>query len=113
MLREVHQYRLFPGKWTLVIPALVLFGAFAQAANAAKVYLDTVVGFQGKFKPGHWTPLHITVENKGTAIQGMLQIDVSGGSLYKKNQDTVSYIKPLALPRNSRKRYSFSFMPSG
>ena len=100
MTRPTAQFYLFLLILLFVLPSVDL------TANS-DIQLDILIGFNGIFKPGHWTPLVVTVENIGKSIRGLLQLDVSRGSEYRGDFSTTSYTRFLELPSNSRKRYSF------
>jgi hypothetical protein len=63
---------------TVLLP--VLFLLMFQGGHLSwqsSLGLDILVGFNGLFRAGRWTPLRVTVMNIGRAIQGRLQIAVT------------------------------------
>ncbi len=95
-------------RYNLFFLAILLF-LFAGSAlfAAADLQIDVLVGFNGRFKPGHWTPVQVALSNRGSEIEGKIQIDVVTGSEHRGDLNSIRYEKALLLPKNSSKRYSF------
>jgi hypothetical protein len=100
------------GTFTLPVLFLLLLQTGRLSCQAGP-NLDVLVGFNGLFKPGCWTPLRITVENAGSPIQGRLQVEIGqydplqGQGENQSGGKRVLYVRDVELPRNSRKYFSF------
>lgn len=89
---------------TLTVTLVVLFPPSAAASapsqqSAAPLQMDVRVGFDGYVQSGAWTPIVITASNSGEDLSA--EVRVEGASL--AGAQTV-YVRPLDLPRNSRKQ---------
>jgi hypothetical protein len=105
MRNKIHS----PGNPAKLVIILLFFGLSHLAVIGASpgIEVDVLVGFNGLFKPGRWTPVTVSVDNSGTGIRGELLIETITGSGRLGTLQSTRYVKPLELPRNSRKRYSF------
>ena len=57
----------------------VLLCALPLARAADAVDIGAVVGFTDTFQPGRWTPLSVTVTNRGGDLRGDLEVEVASG----------------------------------
>ena len=62
-----------------VLLPLALLCMPPPATAASAVEISAVVGFTDTFSPGRWTPLAVTVTNRGGDLSGELEVQVSGG----------------------------------
>src|SRR5262245_7676600 len=62
-----------------VLLLLALLCALPRAMAADAVDITAVVGFADTLHPGRWTPLSVTVTNRGGSIAGELEVLVTGG----------------------------------
>jgi hypothetical protein len=85
--------------------------ATALQASAAAVDIQLTLGFSETFRLDHWTPLIVTLSNRGSDLSGQLEIEVSGGNEFQGNSFTTFYRRDLELPGNSRKRFNFTVFP--
>lgn len=90
----------------LLLCGPLFFAAPVQAVSPLSV--DVLVGFNGRFKAGHWTPVQIIVDNRGPRIEGVLRLEVVRGDAYRSSIERIHLERPLLLPRDSTKRYSFT-----
>ncbi|MGQ0749416.1 MAG: hypothetical protein ACT4PS_02665 [Betaproteobacteria bacterium] len=95
--------------------AVLLLGLlFALSpAMAGAVEIAAVVGFADTFQPGRWTPLHVSVTNRGGDLSGELEVQVPGGDELRGRRFLTSHRHKLELQRNSRKRLQFTILPHG
>src|SRR5688572_28432827 len=89
----------------------LLFAPPAAAAGA--VDITAVVGFADTFRPGHWTPVHVTVANRGAGFYGELEIAVTGGDALRGRQFLTSHRRALELHQDTRKTFQFVVRPEG
>ncbi|RMF86472.1 MAG: hypothetical protein D6736_15040, partial [Nitrospinota bacterium] len=93
-------------KGQLLLFLFLFLSPLAEAAvSSTDLTIDVMVGFRGVFKLEHWTPLLITVENRGPGRRGTLQWTVYGGREYLGENIVTTYRRPVDLPHNSRKRF--------
>lgn len=102
--------------WVVLVMCLWLapLVANAQQPPAAEPAADPVTltaqaGFDDSFRVGVWYPVRVTISNDGPDLQGVLEVQHSGGS--------APYQQVLDLPRGARKQielygYSNSFTRS-
>lgn len=76
----------------------------------ASVTMDYTLGFSNHFRLNTWLPVTITLDNRGTNIQGELEINVLSGSEYDRNVFNTRYTAPVELPKFSKKLYSFTIL---
>jgi len=79
-------------------------------AFSAVLSMDYSLGFNGRFQIKKWTPLTITLENRGRAISGALEIIVTSGSEYRQDVHQTIYSMDVELPYNSKKLCSFTIL---
>jgi hypothetical protein len=72
--------------------------------------LDYSIGFNGQFQLNSWTPLSVTIDNRGAAKRGNLEVIVTSGSEYQGDVYRTIYATEVDLPRNSEKRYTFTII---
>lgn len=92
--------------------ALVLVGV-PPAPAAGSVDITAVVGFADTFRPGHWTPVHVTVSNRGASLFGELEVSVTGGDALRGRQFLTSHRRTLELHQDTRKTFQFVVRPQG
>jgi hypothetical protein len=90
--------------------AILLLLSATQPIYAAGLSLDYVLGFNGRFQIGRWTPISIMLENKGRAIRGTLEVVVTSGNEYRRDVYPHTYSMEVELPTNSKKRYTFTVL---
>ena len=93
----------------LLLPILALLCAPALAA----VDIAANVGFTDTFRPGRWTPLIVTVTNRGPDINGELEVQLSGGSELRGRAFVTAHRRALELQRGARKTVQFTVLPHG
>ena len=97
-----------------VLLLLALWCALPPAMAAGTVDIAAVVGFSDTFRSGHWTPLTVTVTNRGGDLSGELEVQVTGGDDVLRGQPLVtSHRRVLELNRDSRKSLQFTVLPQG
>jgi hypothetical protein len=94
-----------------VLLLLVLLCAPPQGMSAGAVDIAAVVGFSDTFQPGRWTPLSVTVTNRGDDLTGELEVQVTGGDELRGRPFITSYRRELELRRDSRKTLQFTVFP--
>ena len=93
------------------ILSLLLLCVLPAAMAASTVDIAAVVGFTDTFYPGRWTPLNVTVTNRGGDVSGDLEVQVTGGDELQGQLYVTSHRRKLELHRNSRKRLQFTILP--
>ncbi len=74
--------------------------ADVSAQEESQVTLQADAGFDGYIKEAKWIPLHITLENKGPAVNGRVQAS------YKIYNASISvFSADISLPTTSRKEF--------
>ena len=96
-----------------VLLLLALLCALPRAMAAGAVDIAAVVGFTDTFRPGHWTPLTVTVTNRGGDLSGELEVQVTGGDELRGRPLVTSHRRDLELHRDSRKSLQFTVLPQG
>ena len=96
----------------IVIALALLLGhhGIAAPAGQTRIDLDHEIGFNGKFKLRNWTPLQVTLENRGPETRGRLEVIVTSGSEYRGDVYQTIYTTEVDLPRGTRKRYPFTVL---
>ena len=103
-----------PGTQRLAGVLLLLALLCAPPAPAAgAVDITAVVGFADTFRPGHWTPVNVTVANRGTSLFGELEVVVTGGDALHGRQFLTSHRRTLELHQETRKAFQFVVRPQG
>lgn len=78
-----------------------VFADSQSDASAAVKLTDVVIGFDGHFKVGYWTPVSLTVVNSGDSVTGSLELETVDGDAvitrYASSED--SGIEVLAQQR--------------
>lgn len=99
----------------LMLMLVALLGAPATpraqpvpAAGAALLDLDVTVGFAGTFRLGRWTPVSVTVRNRGRDRSAEVQVQVRAGNALRDTLHTTVRLQQVDLPRDSRKRLHFT-----
>jgi hypothetical protein len=83
------------------------------ATAASAVEISAVVGFTDTFRPGRWTPLAVTVTNRGSDLNGELEVQVSGGDELRGRRYVTTHRRKLELDRDTRKSLQFTVFPEG
>jgi len=96
-----------------VLLLLVLLCVLPVAIAADAVHIDAVVGFTDTFQPGRWTPLSVTVTNRGGDVSGELEVQVTGGDELRGQLFVTAHQRKLELHRDSRKILQFTVFPQG
>jgi hypothetical protein len=84
----------------------------ALAAGGA-VDIEATVGFTDTFRPGHWTPLTVTVTNRGSDVAGELEVQVTRDDALRGRVLVTAHRRSLELHRDSRKSLQFVVHPQG
>jgi hypothetical protein len=95
----------------LLLLALLCVSPTATAASA--VDIAAVVGFTDTFQIGRWTPLTVTVTNRGGDLTGELEVQVTGGDELRGRLFVTTYRRKLELHRDTRKSLQFTVLPQG
>ncbi|MPZ43965.1 MAG: hypothetical protein GEV05_11265 [Betaproteobacteria bacterium] len=105
--------RLADLRLLLVRLLLALACALPRALAADTIDIAATVGFTDTFRPGHWTPLTVTVTNRGSDIIGELEVQVTGDDALRGRLLVTSRRRTLELHRDSRKSLQFIVHPQG
>jgi len=70
--------------------------------------IQVVLGFANTFRLARWTPVTVTVSNRGNDLVGHLEVQASDTDAFHGNLFTASHRRDLELPRDSRKRFRFT-----
>lgn len=92
---------------------LVLVCAPPLVIAADSVDVDAVVGFTDTFQLGRWTPLSVTVTNRGGDLSGKLEVQVTGGDELRGQLFVTTHQRKLELHRDSRKTLQFTVFLQG
>ena len=74
---------------------------------AAGISLTALAGFDGYYRDGMWTPIHVTVANDGPAVSATLLMHVPHAN------SEVVYTRPVDLPTQSRREFFVYIPPEG
>lgn len=85
----------------------LIFSAGIAAQEEHLVRIDSRVGFRGFFKPGHWTPVELTIQNLGRDIRGSLVVELDRRDRFGPDRHTNSFVRELDLAAGSVKSFSF------
>src|SRR5688500_3658328 len=96
----------------LLVLALACAPPQAVAAGGA-VDIEATVGFTDTFRPGHWTPLTVTVTNRGSDVAGELEVQVTRDDALRGRVLVTAHRRSLELHRDSRKSLQFVVHPQG
>jgi hypothetical protein len=80
----------------------------AELTAGGLLDIQAVLGFSGTFRLGRWTPLTVTVSNRGNALVGRLDVRVADGDALRGDLYTTTHRRALELPRDARKRFRFT-----
>jgi hypothetical protein len=69
--------------------------------------VDVIIGFSGVFRAGTWTPIHVTVQNLGEAVDGTLAVEVERGDRFGPNRYALRYSREVELVSGASKAFSF------
>lgn len=84
-------------------------GVSAQA-DSRGIDWDIEIGFNGYFQLHTWTPVNVTLDNRGQETKGKLEVIVTSGSEYRGDVYRTIYASEVYLPQGSRKRYAFTVL---
>jgi hypothetical protein len=93
--------------------SLILACALPPALAAGTIDIAATVGFTDIFRPGHWTPLIVTVTNRGSDLAGELEVQVTGDDALRGRLLVTSRRRTLELNRDARKSMQFIVKPQG
>ena len=95
-----------------IILLTFIVGSHGVSANAASsgIDLDIEIGFNGYFQLHNWTPVYVTLDNRGQETKGKLEVIVTSGSEYRGDIYRTTYATGVELPQGTRKRYTFSVL---
>ena len=88
----------------------LVFLIWMRPAFSSTLSMEYSLGFNGRFQINKWTPITVTVENRGKAVSGKLEVLVTSGSEYHRNVYQATYSLDLDLPYGSRKQCSFTVL---
>ncbi|RPI79983.1 MAG: hypothetical protein EHM45_00645 [Desulfobacteraceae bacterium] len=86
------------------------FISISLSVWAAPVSMEYQLGFNGLFQLKKWTPITVTLENRGRDIQGTLEIVVTSGSEFWRDVQATTYALAVELPSQSKKLCSFTVL---
>lgn len=94
----------------VLIPLVVFAGSLLppSAVYAEPFSLGYILGFNGVFQLGQWTPLTVMIENRGKGFKGLLEVETAGGSEYRNDVRRRTYTASVDLPRGSKKTFTFT-----
>jgi hypothetical protein len=92
---------------------VLALGVGAAAADEAPIAIETAVGFSDTFRPGHRTPITVTVSNHGAGLSARLQVVSTDGDTFRGQVYRVVHERRLELPRGARKRFHFAVHLAG
>ena len=83
----------------IVLAGTLLFSGSSPvlAQEPSPINIHVEAGFDGKARPGHWTPVAVQLENRGPDFAGEVQIFGAYGQ-------SARHVADIVLPTNSRKR---------
>ncbi|MFQ5613469.1 MAG: hypothetical protein ACE5H9_15195 [Anaerolineae bacterium] len=91
-------------RFILVLGSLLLLVAIAPAAEAQEeLALEVRAGFDAFYKVGVWTPVQVTVANRGAGLKARLQVRDESAGFSAAN---VLYVYPVELPAQSRQQFT-------
>ena len=88
----------------------LVFFIWMRPAFSSILSMEYTLGFNGRFQINKWTPITVTVENRGKAVSGKLEVLVTSGSEYHRNVYQATYSLDLDLPYGARKQCSFTVL---
>lgn len=93
----------------LVIGCSLSGGIRAQSPVPTQdLSVQVVVGFSDVFRLGHWAPLTVVVENRGSELNGFVEVLAGGGDALGDDTYITTYRRQLNVSRGSRKRVQFT-----
>lgn len=84
--------------WTALLASALAFSPPPQADDS-QIQIDIRAGFNSYYRAGKWTPIHVTINNSGSDINGTLQVRTQDVG---ENADAL-YQTPLSVARNTPK----------
>src|SRR5919108_5457802 len=84
-----------------------------ELASSSRLSVEETIGFRETIKIGKWLPVTVTIRNDGAALRGLLALELSTVSEGYSRPYTTTLSQTVALPTQSRKRYSFVVMFRG
>ena len=93
-----------PSRRIRIIPLLLLLAGMALPLRAQDSFQDIIemrvnAGFDTFFRPGHWTPLRLSVANHGESISGRIVVRPETSGTVVGN----AFSTPIDLPAGARK----------
>ena len=79
-----------------------------NSASAGPVDIQFALGFSEVFRLGKWTPLTVTVSNRGNDLRGQLEVVTKSGDELQGNLFGSLHRRTLELPGGARKRFRFT-----
>ena len=96
---------------TLLLLAGIAAAPLACAASA--VDITATLGFSDTFRPGYWTPLAVSVTNRGQDFSGTLEVQVTADDALRGRELVTYQRRALELNRDARKTQHFLVQPQG
>ena len=88
------------------ILALVL--GCVPGCAVAQVTMEARLGLQGALRLGKWNMVTVQVHNAGAAVLGTLGVRTWLGSEAQGDFHTTAFTRPVELPPDARKRFTFA-----
>ena len=89
-----------------IVLLLLLF--VPSIAHGSSIDLEYRLGFNGLFTLGKWSPITISIENRGKTIKGFLEVLTTSGSEYRQDVYNRTYSTKVEIPTNSKKQYQMT-----
>ena len=77
-------------------------------ASSGQADIQFALGFSEVFRLGRWTPLTVTVSNRGNDLLGWLEVEARSGDELQGNLFGALHQRTLELAGGARKRYRFT-----
>jgi hypothetical protein len=94
----MKRLRIIAAVW---LTALFLIFLPIKTSAAPDIDMEAEVGYDGTYLLGSWTPVRIVLKNKGSDLEGSLEITVNAGT-----EGRMIYSTPVSLPDGSEKEYT-------
>ena len=102
------------GLFLLLVLQAAASGATAETSMRARpespgaVDIQVALGFSNTFRLGRWTPVTVTLSNRGADLVGVLDVEAPDGDEVQGSLFTTTYQRRVELPGESRKRFRFT-----
>ena len=93
-----------------LVPWFMVLFVFTGTAISGSISMEYSLGFNGVFKLSSWTPLTVSLENKGPSFNGSLEVIVTRGSEYLRNVKSATYAVDVNLPPGSTKSFPLTIL---